>query len=93
MAVFSRRKAYWGDLSTFSQAYDHEQEQVFRRKLVPYCVADITGRILWMNQEMGAILGDDKAAIRNITQMFPDITKEMLVTGGETVSIHSAFKE
>ena len=25
--------------------------------------------------------------------MFPDITKEMLVTGGETVSIHSAFKD
>ena len=42
---------------------------------------------------MGAILGDDKAAIRNITQMFPDITKEMLATGGETVSIHSAFKD
>ncbi len=60
---------------------------------MPYCVADITGRILWMNQEMGAILGDDKAAIRNITQMFPDITKEMLATGGETVSIHSAFKD
>ena len=55
------------------------------KRQVPYCVADITGRILWMNQEMGAILGDDKAAIRNITQMFPDITKEMLATGGETV--------
>lgn len=61
--------------------------------LVPYCVADIAGRILWMNQEMEAILGDDKATIKNITQMFPDVTKEMLATGGETVSIHSSFKD
>ena len=60
--------------------------------LVPYCVADIAGRILWMNQEMEAILGDDKATIKNITQMFPDVTKEMLATGGETVSIHSSLK-
>mgnify|MGYP000093272616 FL=1 len=61
--------------------------------LVPYCVADIAGRILWMNQEMEAILGDDKATIKTITQMFPDVTKEMLATGGETVSIHSSFKD
>lgn len=93
MAVFSRRKGILGGLIAFSQAYDQSKSKFLEEMLVPYCVADITGRILWMNQEMGAILGDDKAAIRNITQMFPDITKEMLATGGETVSIHSAFKD
>ena len=90
---FSRRKGILGGLIAFSQAYDQSKSKFLEEMLVPYCVADITGRILWMNQEMGAILGDDKAAIRNITQMFPDITKEMLATGGETVSIHSAFKD
>ena len=89
---FSRRKGILAGLIAFSQAYDKSKSKFLEEMLVPYCVADITGRILWMNQEMGAILGDDKATIKNITQMFPDVTKEMLATGGETVSIHSSFK-
>ena len=83
---FSRRKGILAGLIAFSQAYDKSKSKFLEEMLVPYCVADIAGRILWMNQEMEAILGDDKATIKNITQMFPDITKEMLVTGGETVT-------
>ena len=90
---FSRRKGILAGLIAFSQAYDKSKSKFLEEMLVPYCVADITGRILWMNQEMEAILGDDKATIKNITQMFPDVTKEMLATGGETVSIHSSFKD
>ena len=90
---FSRRKGILAGLIAFSQAYDKSKSKFLEEMLVPYCVADIAGRILWMNQEMEAILGDDKATIKNITQMFPDVTKEMLATGGETVSIHSSFKD
>ena len=89
---FSRRKGILAGLIAFSQVYDKSKSKFLEEMLVPYCVADIAGRILWMNQEMEAILGDDKATIKNITQMFPDVTKEMLATGGETVSIHSSFK-
>ena len=89
---FSRRKGILAGLIAFSQAYDKSKSKFLEEMLVPYCVADIAGRILWMNQEMEAILGDDKATIKTITQMFPDVTKEMLATGGETVSIHSSFK-
>lgn len=90
---FSRRKGILAGLIAFSQAYDKSKSKFLEEMLVPYCVADIAGRILWMNREMEAILGDDKATIKNITQMFPDVTKEMLATGGETVSIHSSFKD
>ena len=90
---FSRRKGILAGLIAFSQVYDKSKSKFLEEMLVPYCVADIAGRILWMNQEMEAILGDDKATIKNITQMFPDVTKEMLATGGETVSIHSSFKD
>lgn len=90
---FSRRKGILAGLIAFSQAYDKSKSKFLEEMLVPYCVADIAGRILWMNQEMEAILGDDKATIKTITQMFPDVTKEMLATGGETVSIHSSFKD
>ena len=74
---FSRRKGILAGLIAFSQVYDKSKSKFLEEMLVPYCVADIAGRILWMNQEMEAILGDDKATIKNITQMFPDITKEM----------------
>ena len=46
---FSRRKGILGGLIAFSQAYDQSKSKFLEEMLVPYCVADITGRILWMN--------------------------------------------
>ena len=59
--------------------------------LMPYAVADGSGHLLWMNREFAAILEEDRNSYKNITAMFPEITREMLATGGEIVSIHSAF--
>ena len=44
-----------------------------------------------MNREFTAILEEDKNSYKNITAVFPEITKEMLATGGEVVSIHSSL--
>ena len=46
MAVFFQEKRHiGGDLSRFSQAYDQSKSKFLEEMLVPYCVADITGRI------------------------------------------------
>ena len=78
-------------LIEFSTAYDQSRQSLMEEMLMPYAVADGSGYLLWMNREFAAVLEGDKSSGKNITSMFPEITKEMLATGGELISIHSAF--
>lgn len=90
---FSRKKGILAGLIAFSAAYDQSRQNLMEEMLIPYAVADGSGHLLWMNREFSLVLEDDKNSCKNITSMFPEITKEMLATGGEMVSIHSTFGE
>jgi len=87
----SRRRGILAGLIEFSTAYDQSRQSLMEEMLVPYAVSDGFGYLLWMNREFAAVLESDKSSGKNITSMFPEITKEMLATGGELISIHSAF--
>ena len=89
----SRKRGILAGLIAFSESYDQSRQGILREMLVPYAVADRTGRLLWMNREFESILEEDKTVPPSLTALFPEITKEMLSTGGETVSIHSSFSE
>ena len=88
---FSRKRGILAGLIAFSSAYDQSRQNLLEEMLMPYAVADGSGHLLWMNREFTAILEEDKNSYKNITAMFPEITKEMLATGGEVVSIHSSL--
>lgn len=88
---FSRRRGILAGLIEFSAAYDQSRQNLMEEMLMPYAVADGSGFLLWMNREFAAVLEEDKSSVRNITAMFPEITKDMLATGGQVVSIHSSF--
>ena len=90
---FSRRRGILAGLIAFSSTYDQSRQNLMEEMLIPYAVSDGTGHIIWLNREFEAILDQDKNAVRNITAIFPEITKEMLATGGEVISIHSSFGE
>ena len=89
----SRKRGILVGLIAFAEAYDQSKQDILKEMLVPYAVTDRTGRLLWMNREFSLILGEDKTAAPNLTALFPEVTKEMLATGGETVSIHSSYLE
>lgn len=89
----SRKRGILAGLIAFAEAYDQSKQDILKEMLVPYAVTDRTGRLLWMNREFSLILGEDKTAAPNLTALFPEVTKEMLATGGETVSIHSSYLE
>ena len=88
---FSRKRGILAGLIAFSSAYDQSRQNLLEEMLMPYEVADGSGHLLWMNREFTAILEEDKNSYKNITAVFPEITKEMLATGGEVVSIHSSL--
>ena len=87
----SRKKGILAGLIAFSSAYDQSRQNLMEEMLMPYAVADGAGHLLWVNREFAAILEEDKNSYKNITTMFPEITREMLATGGEIVSIHSSL--
>lgn len=88
---FSRKKGILAGLIAFSSAYDQSRQNLMEEMLMPYAVADGAGHLLWMNREFAAILEEEKNSYKNITTMFPEITREMLATGGEIVSVHSSL--
>ncbi|MGN0373344.1 MAG: DHH family phosphoesterase [Enterocloster sp.] len=88
---FSRKRGILAGLVAFSAAYEENRQSLMEEMLIPYAIADRTGHFLWMNRQFEAVLEEDKNTARNITAMFPEITREMLSTGGEVVSIHGAF--
>lgn len=87
----SRKRGILAGLIAFSSAYDQSRQNLLEEMLMPYAVTDGSGHLLWMNREFTAILEEDKNSYKNITAVFPEITKEMLATGGEVVSIHSCL--
>ena len=90
---FSRKRGILGGLIAFASSYEEGRNSLMQEMLIPYAVTDDTGRILWMNREFEAVFADDKITPRNVTAMFPEITKEHLATQGELISVHSSFGE
>ena len=90
---FSRKRGILAGLIAFSSAYDQSRQNLMEEMLMPYAVADSSGHLLWVNREFAAIQQEDKNSYKNIITMFPEITREMLATGGEIVSVHSSLGE
>ncbi len=90
---FSRKRGMLEGLISFASSYGKNSQVLMDEMLIPYGITDKTGHFLWVNRELQAILDEDKNGPKTITALFPEVTKEMLATGGQMVSIHSSFGE
>lgn len=90
---FSRKRGILAGLISFSSAYGQSSQILMEEMLIPYAVTDSSGRLLWMNREFREVLAEDKSAAKNITAIFPEVTKELLATGGEMMSVHTTYGE
>ena len=90
---FSRKRGILAGLISFSSAYGQSSQILMEELLIPYAVTDSSGRLLWMNREFREVLAVDKSAAKNITAIFPEVTKELLATGGEMMSVHTTYGE
>ena len=90
---FSRKRGILAGLIAFSSAYEQGRQTLMEEMLVPYAVADGSGHILWANREFLSILEEEKNSSKSITAIFPEVSREMLATGGKITSIHSSLGE
>lgn len=90
--LYKRRRLIAGMVG-FSAEYAWVQKKLLTDLNLPYAVADENGYLLWMNQEFIRISKEEKKTGKNLTVLFPDMTKEMLEDIQEPASIHSQFGE
>ena len=87
---FSRKRGMLEGLISFASAYGKNSQAFMDEMLIPYGIADKSGYFLWANRELRAILDEDKNGTLDRV-LFPEVTREMLATKGEIVSVHSSL--
>ena len=81
-----------GELVSFATEYGQVQKKLLRELAVPYSVLDETGRIMWVNREFDRVVNRDKIIRKQISAIFPSLTKDTLPTGEECVKQKIEFE-
>lgn len=86
-----QRKHVLAGLVEFSSEYAWIQKQLLSEMMQPYAIADEKGRLLWNNTAFGDLLCLERHSRKNLMALFPELAKEQLEPGDETVSIHTEY--
>lgn len=78
LLFFSCRKRIQHDLVEFAMNYGQLQMEIVENLTIPYAILSEDGRMLWGNDEFVKVIVNKKAAKRNISNVFPEITEERL---------------
>lgn len=79
-----------GGLVEFSSDYAWVQKQLLAELSLPYAMASEDGRLLWCNEAFQNILDTGGRTKKNLTALFPGISKADFETDQETVSVHTS---
>lgn len=80
------------ELISFATQYGQVQKQLLKNLDLPYAVLDETGRIVWTNYEFERVAGTDKLYRRQISAVFPSLTKDTLPTGEDDVRMQIDYE-
>lgn len=90
---FVKRPNIMGDMVRFATNYGQVQSKLLKEFSIPYAVLDNTGKMLWANDEFCDVIGVERRAKHAITNIFPEITGDILPVSEVDVQVHLEFKE
>ncbi len=90
---FVKRPSIMGDMVRFATNYGQVQSKLLKEFSIPYAVLDNTGKMLWANDEFCDVIGVERRAKHAITNIFPEITGDILPVSEVDVQVHLEFKE
>lgn len=90
---FVKRPSIMGDMVRFATNYGQVQSKLLKELSIPYAVLDNTGKMLWANDEFCDVIGVERRAKHAITNIFPEITGDILPVSELDVQVHLEFKE
>ena len=84
---FNNKTLYQNELISFATQYGQVQKQLLKNLEIPYAVLDEVGRIVWTNYAFDRTVNTDKILKRQISSIFPSLTKDTLPTGEDSVEL------
>lgn len=76
--IFFGKKGIRRDLVQFAENYGKMQMNMIKEMDIPYAVLSEEGQLLWGNDKFLQVIVNKKAARRSITNIFPEITQNIL---------------
>lgn len=77
------RTVIMNELVSFATQYGQIQKKLLKDLELPNALLDESGRIIWTNRAFQQIVGRDKPENKNIFNVFPSISKELLPEEGQ----------
>lgn len=77
----------FNELVAFATHYGQVQKTLLKEMTIAYGLLDMDGRLIWMNEAFAGAIGHDVKIGKSIMSLFNEITKEMVVDGGELQNI------
>lgn len=93
LLYFFKRPKFIGEVVKFAAAYGQVQKQLLKELVIPYGILDTDGHLLWANDELFNVIGEEKPARRSITNEFPELTKEQFPRNEKDVELHLVKEE
>ena len=75
-----KRHKIAAELVRFAMDYGQVQKRLLKELHLPYAILDLEGRMQWGNDEFMDIIQEKSAARRSISNIFPEITEDVLPT-------------
>ena len=87
-------KAFRNTIIEYAVHYGTVQKELLKNFRLPYVLLDVTGRIMWMNDEFSELVEKSKTYNKSITSIFSEITREGIEHAKEdSFDIHIEYKE
>ncbi len=86
------RSLITNEMVSFATEYGQVQKRLLKNLEIPYCVLDDTGRIIWTNYEFDRTVHEEQTVRRQISALFPSLTKDTLPTGDDGISMKIEYE-
>ncbi len=93
LIIITSRRRLQRELVEFAASYGQLQMEIVGNLSVPYAILNEEGHLLWGNEEFIKVIVNKKAARRNISNIFPEITIERLPHDYNLKVEHVKFKD
>ncbi len=88
----NNRNLFLNELVSFATQYGQVQKKLLKNLDLPYAVLDDTGRIVWTNYAFDKVVNKDKVFRRQISSIFPSLTKDTLPTDEQSVEMQIGYE-
>ncbi len=93
IVYFSYRHSIMKALVGFAMSTEEAQNRLSQDLDVPYALMDAEGVFAWHNRAFNAVVSGDKAARKDISQMFAEIDAETIAGIESTAMLHGSYRD